>query len=308
MNIYENVSKIIGKTPLVRLSGLEKEWGSFATVVAKVEGMNPAGSAKDRVALQMLLDAEEKGLLKKGATVIEPTSGNTGIGLASVCAQRGYKAVLTMPNTMSQERIKLLKAYGAEVILTDGSLGMQGAIDKAVELKNQTPNSIIPSQFDNPSNPNAHYQTTAKEIYLDLDKKVDVLVATVGSAGTVSGIGKYLKEQNPNVKIVAVQPEESKVLTGGKASPHKIQGIGANFIPKNYDKTVVDCVMDASYQKAVKNARLLATKEGLLCGISSGAALSVAIELALDERNKNKNVVVILPDTGDRYLSTDLFG
>ena len=306
--IYQKLQDLIGNTPLLKLNRIKEELGLFADIYAKLEYLNPAGSIKDRVAKAMLDDAEKKGLIKKGATIIEPTSGNTGIGLASVCAQRGYKAVLTMPNTMSQERIKLLKAYGAEVVLTDGSLGMQGAIDKAVELKNQTPNSIIPSQFDNPSNPNAHYQTTAKEIYLDLDKKVDVLVATVGSAGTVSGIGKYLKEQNPNVKIVAVQPEESKVLTGGKASPHKIQGIGANFIPKNYDKTVVDCVMDASYQKAVKNARLLATKEGLLCGISSGAALSVAIELALDERNKNKNVVVILPDTGDRYLSTDLFG
>ena len=306
--IYQKLQDLIGNTPLLKLNRIKEELGLFADIYAKLEYLNPAGSIKDRVAKAMLDDAEQKGLIKEGATIIEPTSGNTGIGLASVCAQRGYKAVLTMPNTMSQERIKLLKAYGAEVILTDGSLGMQGAIDKAVELKNQTPNSIIPSQFDNPSNPNAHYQTTAKEIYFDLDKKVDVLVATVGSAGTVSGIGKYLKEQNPNVKVVAVQPEESKVLTGGKASSHKIQGIGANFIPKNYDKTVVDCVLEASYQKAVKNARLLATKEGLLCGISSGAALSVAIELALDERNKNKNVVVILPDTGDRYLSTDLFG
>lgn len=307
MNIYENVSKIIGKTPLVRLSGLEKEWGSFATVVAKVEGMNPAGSAKDRVALQMLLDAEEKGLLKKGATVIEPTSGNTGIGLASLAALRGYRAIFTMPETMSRERQLLLKAYGAEIVLTEGAKGMAGAIAKAEELARSIEGSFLAGQFENPSNSKAHFLTTGPEIWEDTDGKVDVFVACVGTGGTVTGTGEYLKKMNPAIKIVAIEPKSSAVLSGEKAGPHGIQGIGAGFVPKVLNTEIYDEIYQATEEEAYEASRLLATKEGLLAGISSGAALACAKKLSQREEMRGKMIVVLLPDTGERYLSTPLF-
>ncbi len=307
MNIYENVSKIIGKTPLVRLSGLEKEWGSFATVVAKVEGMNPAGSAKDRVALQMLLDAEEKGLLKKGATIIEPTSGNTGIGLASLAALRGYRAIFTMPETMSRERQLLLKAYGAEIVLTEGAKGMAGAIAKAEELARSIEGSFLAGQFENPSNSKAHFLTTGPEIWEDTDGKVDAFVACVGTGGTVTGTGEYLKKMNPAIKIVAIEPKSSAVLSGEKAGPHGIQGIGAGFVPKVLNTEIYDEIYQATEEEAYEASRLLATKEGLLAGISSGAALAFAKKLSQREEMRGKMIVVLLPDTGERYLSTPLF-
>lgn len=307
MNIYENVSKIIGKTPLVRLSGLEKEWGSFATVVAKVEGMNPAGSAKDRVALQMLLDAEEKGLLKKGATIIEPTSGNTGIGLASLAALRGYRAIFTMPETMSRERQLLLKAYGAEIVLTEGAKGMAGAIAKAEELARSIEGSFLAGQFENPSNSKAHFLTTGPEIWEDTDGKVDAFVACVGTGGTVTGTGEYLKKMNPAIKIVAIEPKSSAVLSGEKAGPHGIQGIGAGFVPKVLNTEIYDEIYQATEEEAYEASRLLATKEGLLAGISSGAALACAKKLSQREEMRGKMIVVLLPDTGERYLSTPLF-
>lgn len=307
MNIYENVSKIIGKTPLVRLSGLEKEWGSLATVVAKVEGMNPAGSAKDRVALQMLLDAEEKGLLKKGATIIEPTSGNTGIGLASLAALRGYRAIFTMPETMSRERQLLLKAYGAEIVLTEGAKGMAGAIAKAEELARSIEGSFLAGQFENPSNSKAHFLTTGPEIWEDTDGKVDAFVACVGTGGTVTGTGEYLKKMNPAIKIVAIEPKSSAVLSGEKAGPHGIQGIGAGFVPKVLNTEIYDEIYQATEEEAYEASRLLATKEGLLAGISSGAALACTKKLSQREEMRGKMIVVLLPDTGERYLSTPLF-
>ena len=307
MKIYENVSKIIGKTPLIRLSNLEKEWGALATVVAKVEGMNPAGSAKDRVALQMLLDAEEKGILKEGATIIEPTSGNTGIGLASLAALRGYRAIFTMPETMSRERQLLLKAYGAEIVLTPGAKGMAGAIEKAEELAASIEGSFLAGQFENPSNSKAHFLTTGPEIWEDTEGKVDAFVACVGTGGTITGTGAYLKEKNPAVKIVAIEPKSSAVLSGEKAGSHGIQGIGAGFVPKVLNTEIYDEIYKATEEEAYEASRLLATKEGLLAGISSGAALACAKKLSQREEMRGKMIVVLLPDTGERYLSTPLF-
>ena len=307
MNIYENVSEIIGRTPLVRLSKLEKEWGSLAAIVAKPEGMNPAGSAKDRVALQMLLDAEEKGLLREGATIIEPTSGNTGIGLASLAALRGYRAIFTMPETMSRERQLLLKAYGAEIVLTEGAKGMAGAIEKAKELSESISGSFLAGQFENPSNSKAHYLTTGPEIWEDTDGKVDVFVACVGTGGTITGTGEFLKEKNPRIKVVAIEPKNSAVLSGEKAGSHSIQGIGAGFVPEVLNTEVYDEIFRATEEEAYKAARALATKEGLLVGISSGAALSCVKEICRREEMRGKMIVVLLPDTGERYLSTPLF-
>lgn len=307
MKIYENVSKIIGKTPLIRLSNLEKEWDALATVVAKVEGMNPAGSAKDRVALQMLLDAEEKGILKEGATIIEPTSGNTGIGLASLAALRGYRAIFTMPETMSRERQLLLKAYGAEIVLTPGAKGMAGAIEKAEELAASIEGSFLAGQFENPSNSKAHFLTTGPEIWEDTEGKVDAFVACVGTGGTITGTGAYLKEKNPAIKIVAIEPKSSAVLSGEKAGSHGIQGIGAGFVPKVLNTEIYDEIYKATEEEAYEASRLLATKEGLLAGISSGAALACAKKLSQREEMRGKMIVVLLPDTGERYLSTPLF-
>lgn len=307
MKVYQNVEELIGKTPLLSLKKIQNVLGLKANVFAKLECFNPAGSVKDRVALSMIKGAEEKGILKEGGTVIEPTSGNTGIGIASICASRGYKAVLVMPDTMSVERIKLLKAYGAEVVLTSGEKGMQGAIERANEIHKSTPNSIIAGQFSNPLNPFAHYQTTANEILEDLDGKVDILVSAIGSGGTISGTAKRLKEINAKTKIVGVEPESSPLITKGKSGKHKIQGIGANFIPDNLDLTLIDEVLTVSDFDAYEKARNFAKTQGLLIGISSGCALKIAIDLALKEENKGKNIVVIMPDSGDRYLSTDLY-
>lgn len=307
MKIYDGIDNLIGNTPLLRLNNIEKALNLKAKIVAKLEYLNPAGSVKDRAALFMLNDAEQKGLIKTGATIIEPTSGNTGIGLAALGASRGYKVVLTMPDTMSIERVNLLKAYGAEVVLTEGKLGMKGAIDKAEQIKQNTPNSIIIGQFDNPSNPLAHYVTTAQEIWEDTEGQVDAFIAGIGTGGTISGTGKYLKEKNPKIHIVGVEPENSPLLTKGKAGAHKIQGIGANFIPKNFDDRYCDKVVAVSDEQAFECARLIAKKEGVLVGISSGAALSVAISMAKSDENDGKTIIVLLPDTGDRYLSTELF-
>jgi len=275
--------------------------------LAKLEYFNPAGSAKDRIAVAMIEAAEEAGLLKEGSTIIEPTSGNTGIGLASVAAAKGYQTILTMPDTMSVERRNLLKAYGAQLVLTPGEMGMQGAIDKAVELAKLIEGAFIPGQFDNPANPKAHYETTGPEIWRDTEGKVDVLVAGVGTGGTLSGTAKFLKEQNPEIKVIAVEPDVSPVLQGGEAAPHKLQGIGANFVPKNYDASVVDEVLGITAEDAYKTCRLLAKHEGLLVGVSSGAAAYAATLLAQREEYKDKNIVVILPDSGERYLSTPGF-
>ncbi len=307
MKIYEKIEDLIGETPLFRLTKIEEEFNLKANIFAKLEYFNPAGSIKDRVAKAMIEDAEKKGILVKGATIIEPTSGNTGIGLAMVGVSKGYQVILTMPETMSVERQKLLKAYGAQVVLTDGKLGMQGAIDKANELKVNIENSFIPSQFDNLSNVNAHYVSTAEEIYNDLDGKVDVLVACVGTGGTVSGISKYLKEKNNSIYTVAVEPENSPLISKGVSGIHKIQGIGANFIPNNYLAKYIDKVKTSSDENAYRFANLVAKKEGFLVGISSGAVLNVAVELGQKEEFKDKNIVIIFPDSGERYLSTDLY-
>ena len=307
MKIYNKIEELIGNTPLLKVNNLIKELSLQANLFVKLEMFNPAGSIKDRVAYKIIEDAENNGKIKKGGTIIEATSGNTGIGLASIGISKGYKVIIVMPNSMSVERIKLVKSYGAEVVLTDGKLGMQGAVDKAIEINKNTPNSFIASQFENPSNVQAHYSTTAREIYLDLDKNVDFVVAGIGTGGTISGIGKFLKEQCDNIKIVGVEPYSSPLITKGVSGSHKIQGIGANFIPKIFDKTVVDEVFAVKDKDAIKFSRLLATKEGILAGFSSGANLCVGIELANRKENKGKNIVVILPDTGDRYLSTNLF-
>lgn len=307
MKVYNNVSELVGKTPILRLNNFEKKENLCAKLLAKLEYFNPSGSIKDRAALFMINDAENKGLVKKGATIIEPTSGNTGIGLAALGTARGYKVILTMPETMSVERVKLLKAYGAEIVLTDGAKGMQGAIEKAKEIQSKTPNSFIPSQFDNPANPQSHYQTTAKEIFDDCQGKVDILVATFGTGGTVSGIAKYLKEKNKNVQIIAVEPESSPLVSKGYSNAHKIQGIGANFVPSNLDLSLIDRVMVVSDSDAIEYARLVAKAEGVLVGISSGASLSVAVRCAKEKENVGKTIVAILPDTGERYLSTELF-
>ena len=305
--IYEKIEQLIGNTPLMEVKNIERKESLKARLLVKLEYLNPAGSIKDRAALFMLNAMEESGLLKSGGTVIEPTSGNTGIGLAAIGAARGYKVVLTMPDSMSVERRNLLKAYGATVVLTDGKLGMKGAIDKAEEIKAETPNSVIVGQFDNPANPKAHYSTTAREIWDDTDGKIDFLVAGVGTGGTISGIGNYLKEKKPSVKIVAVEPEASPLLSKGVTGVHKIQGIGANFVPKNFDSSVIDEIVAVKDELAIDCARSIAKTEGILVGISSGAALSAAISLARREENKGKTIVAILPDTGDRYLSTELF-
>ena len=305
--IAEKLTDLIGNTPLLALNNYGKALELPAKVLAKLEYFNPAGSAKDRIAIAMIEAAEKEGLLKVGSTIIEPTSGNTGIGLACVAAVKGYQTILTMPDTMSVERRNLLKAYGAQLVLTPGELGMQGAIDKAVELAAMMEGAFIPGQFDNGANPKAHYETTGSEIWRDTDGKVDIVIAGVGTGGTLSGTAKFLKEQNPSIKVIAVEPDASPVLKGEPAAPHKLQGIGANFIPKNYDASVVDEVMDISAEDAYKTCRLLAKYEGLLVGVSSGAAAYAATLVAQLEENKGKNIVVILPDGGERYLSTPGF-
>ncbi len=305
--IYTSITELIGGTPLFMPKNFMRELGLSATLLCKLEYLNPAGSIKDRAALSMIEDAERRGLLKKGAVIIEPTSGNTGIGLAAIAAARGYRAILTMPDTMSVERRRLLSAYGAEIVLTEGALGMKGAIMKAEELADSIEGGFIPSQFDNAANPDAHYNTTAPEIWKDTDGKVDILVAGVGTGGTISGIGKYLKEKNKDIKIVAVEPSASPLLSEGRSGAHGLQGIGANFVPENLDRSLIDEIIAVSENDAYEAARLLAKSEGILCGITSGAALYAASLLALKDENKDKNIVVILPDTGDRYLSTPLF-
>ena len=307
MTVYKAISDLIGNTPLVELTHIEEKEGLDSRVVAKVEFFNPAGSVKDRIAKKMIEDAEKAGKIKPGATLIEPTSGNTGIGIASVAAAKGYKAIMTMPETMSVERRNLLKAYGAKVVLTDGRTGMKGAIAKAKELAATIPNSFIPSQFENPSNPQAHYESTGPEIWKDTEGKVDIFVAGVGTGGTVSGTGKYLKDQNPNVKVIAVEPATSPVLSQGYAGPHGIQGIGAGFVPNTLDTSVYDEVFTVTNEQAYETGRLIAHNEGMLVGISSGAATYAAIQIAKRPENKGKTIVVLLPDTGERYLSTPMF-
>lgn len=305
--IYQSVSELTGGTPLVQLNRFSANRGLGANLLAKLEYFNPAGSVKDRVAFAMLDAAEAEGKVNKHTVIIEPTSGNTGIGLAAAAASRGLKIILTMPETMSIERRKLLQAYGAEIVLTDGKQGMKGAIAKAEELAKENPNSFIPSQFSNPVNPQAHFKTTGPEIWADTEGKVDIFVAGVGTGGTVSGVGRFLKSKNPAVKIVGVEPDTSAVISGKAAGPHKIQGIGAGFIPKNLDTEILDEVMPISAEAAYEAARGIAREEGFLVGISSGAALAAGIELAKRPENKGKNIVILLPDTGDRYLSTELF-
>ena len=306
-NIYTSADQLIGKTPLLELTHLEKEYGLKAKILAKLEYFNPAGSVKDRIAKKMIDEAEKSGKLKPGSVIIEPTSGNTGIGLASVAAARGYRIIIVMPETMSVERRQLMKAYGAELVLSDGAKGMKGAIAKADELAREIPNSFIPGQFVNPANPQAHFETTGPEIYEDTDGQVDLFVAGVGTGGTVTGVGQYLKSKNPQVKVVAVEPKTSAVLSTGVAGPHKIQGIGAGFVPDVLDTKVYDEVFPVSNEDAFATGKLIGKKEGVLVGISSGAAVYAAISLAQRPENEGKTIVVLLPDTGDRYLSTPLF-
>lgn len=307
MKIYNSVEELIGNTPILRLNNTEKENSLTSALFAKLEYFNPAGSVKDRAAKYMLDEAERAGLIKKGATIIEPTSGNTGIGLAFLAAVRGYRVILTMPDSMSEERRNLLAAYGAELVLTDGKKGMNGAIEKANELQKEIENSIILGQFTNPANSLAHYKTTGPEIYRDLDGKVDIFVAGVGTGGTLTGTAKYLKEQNPNIKIVAVEPADSNILSGGSAGAHGLQGIGAGFVPEILDTTLIDEVVTVTNEQAFKTAKAFPTLEGVLVGISSGAALFAAMTLAKRDDCKGKNIVVLLPDTGERYLSTEAF-
>lgn len=305
--IFDRVTDLIGGTPLVAFDRIAQAYGAKARILAKLECMNPAGSAKDRAALSMIEDAERSGKLKPGATIIEPTSGNTGIGLASVAAPRGYHVILVMPETMSLERRRLIAAYGAEIVLTPGKLGMQGAVDKANELNREIPGSIIAGQFVNPANPAAHYKSTGPEIWRDTDGNVDVFVAGIGTGGTITGVGRYLKEQNPGVQVVAVEPADSPLLSTGKAGPHGIQGIGANFVPEALDRTVYDQVKTVQTADANAIAREIARTEGILVGISSGAAVSAVLELAKQPEFEGKTIVVMLPDTGERYLSTGIF-
>lgn len=305
--IVNSITETIGKTPMMRLNKIEKSEGAEAAVYAKLEAFNPAGSIKDRAAMWMVTDAEEKGILPPGGTIIEPTSGNTGIGLAAIASARGYRAIFVLPETMSIERRKLLAAYGAEVVLTEGAKGMQGAVEKAEALHKEIPGSIIAGQFENPANAQAHMDTTGPEIWTDLEGKVDILVAGVGTGGTITGIGKFLKEKKPKINIVAVEPKKSPLLSEGKFGPHNLQGIGANFVPALLDRSVIDQVIPVIEEDAYRLARSLAEKEGYLAGITSGAALFAAVELAKKPENKGKNIVVILPDSGERYLSTVLF-
>ena len=305
--IYTSVQELIGRTPLMEIRNIEREEGLEARVLVKLEYLNPAGSVKDRIAKNMIEDAEEKGLLKPGATIIEPTSGNTGIGLAAIAASKGYRLILTMPETMSVERRNILKAYGAEIVLTEGARGMTGAIEKAEELSKEISGSFLTRQFENPANPDTHRKTTGPEIWEDTDGKVDIFVAGVGTGGTITGTGEYLKSRNPQVKVVAVEPSDSPVLSGGAAGPHKLQGIGAGFVPKALNTQIYDEILTLGSEESFAAAKLLAHKEGILVGISSGAALHGAIELAKRPENKGKTIVVILPDSGDRYYSTPLF-
>ena len=305
--IYQNASQLIGNTPLLRLNNIEKKLNLNVTLLAKVEYFNPSGSVKDRIALSMIEDAEKKGIMHHDTVVIEPTSGNTGIGLASVCAAKGYRCILVMPENMSQERVKLIKAYGAEVVLSPKEKGMKGAVEKAEELSKTYESSFIPSQFENPSNPEAHYRTTGPEIYKNSNKKVDIFIAGIGTGGTISGVGRYLKEQNRNIKVIGVEPDDSPLLTKGKPGPHKIQGIGANFVPKTLDRNYIDEILTTSTEEAYEYARMLGKYEGILVGISSGGALAQAVKVAKRNENNGKTIVVLLPDSGDRYLSTDLF-
>ncbi|MGM9880795.1 MAG: cysteine synthase A [Bacilli bacterium] len=304
MAIYKSISELVGNTPLVQIN---KSNNTKANIFAKVEYFNPTGSVKDRIAKSMIEDAEQKGLINKDTLIIEPTSGNTGIGLAAIATSKGYKAVIVMPDTMSVERRNLMKAYGAKVVLSDGTKGMKGAIEKANELKEENPNAFIPGQFNNPSNPLAHYKTTGPEIYNDLEGKVDVLVGGIGTGGTISGAGKFLKEKNPNLKIIGVEPASSPVLTKGKSGPHKIQGIGAGFVPDTLDRSILDEVITVENEDAFAYSRKLSHNEGILVGISSGAAFKAALEIAQRKEYEGKNIVVILPDGGDRYMSTPLF-
>ncbi len=305
--IFKNVTELIGRTPLLEVSNFSKESDVKANIIAKLEYFNPAGSVKDRIAAAMIKDAEENGLLKEDSVIIEPTSGNTGIGLASIAASKGYRIILTMPETMSVERRNLLQAYGAELVLTEGAKGMKGAIEKAEELAKEIPNAFIPGQFVNPTNPKIHFETTGPEILEDTDGNIDYFVAGVGTGGTISGVGKYLKSKNPNIKIVAVEPKSSPVLSEGTAGPHKIQGIGAGFVPKTLDTEIYDEIITVENDDAFATGRLFGKTEGVLVGISSGAALFAATQIAKREGNEGKNIVVLLPDTGDRYLSTPLF-
>lgn len=305
--IFTSIDQLIGRTPILELTNIQKEFSLNAKIYAKLELFNPAGSIKDRVALSMINEAEKEGTLKKGSTIIEPTSGNTGIGLCSVAASRGYKAIIVMPDTMSKERQLLMKAYGADLVLTDGKLGMKGAIEKANELQKQIPESIIAGQFENPANPKAHLETTGPEIWEDTDGQIDIFVAGIGTGGTITGTGKYLKSKNSNIKIVGIEPASSPLLSKGISGPHELQGIGANFIPSILDKTIYDEILLVENENAYKIARLIGKKEGVLVGITSGAATWAAIQLALRPENKGKKIVALLPDTGDRYLSTKLF-
>lgn len=307
MKKYKRINDLVGKTPIVELSNLTEEFGINATLLAKLEYFNPAGSVKDRIANAMIKDAEEKGLLKKGTVIIEPTSGNTGIGLASAGAARGYRVILTMPETMSVERRNLLKAYGAEVVLTEGAKGMKGAIEKASELAATMDNAFIPSQFQNPANPKIHFETTGPEIWNDTDGEVDIFISGIGTGGTISGTGKYLKSMKPDIKVIAVEPAASPILSGGKPGPHKIQGIGAGFVPETLDTGIYDEIITIENEDAFEMARAIATKEGILSGISSGAVLKAAEIVGKRKENEGKTIVVLLPDNGERYLSTPLF-
>ncbi len=307
MNVYQSVAELVGSTPLMELVNTERAQGLEATLLAKLEMFNPAGSVKDRIAKAMIEDAEARGLLKKGSVIIEPTSGNTGIGLASIAAARGYRIILTMPETMSVERRNLLKAYGAELVLTPGALGMNGAVEKAKELASETAGSFMPGQFTNPANPAAHEATTGPEIWKDTAGKVDIFVAGIGTGGTVSGVGRFLKKKKPSVKIIGVEPAASPLLTKGTAGPHRIQGIGANFVPDTLDRRMVDEIILVENEDAAETGRALARTEGLLAGISSGAAVWAAIQTAKRPENRGKTIVVLLPDTGERYLSTPMF-